>query len=96
MIVYYPDILIKRFKLKGSDGELTAEELSAKEPHDILEELGRNRGLLISGGDVDSERAARLFLKELRGGVIGKVSLERPEESAAGWTAPAVPTQEEL
>ena len=96
MIGYYPLILIRRFKLKGAEGEMSADELLTREPHEVLEQLGRNRGLLIPGGDVDRERASRLLLKELRDGLIGRVSLESPEEPAAGWAAAQEITPEEL
>lgn len=91
----YPVALIKRFRLKGESGEMRPEELAEKESHEILEELGRNRGLLIPGGDVDRERASRLLLKELRDGMIARISLEGPEDPSAGWPAPSEPTREE-
>ena len=47
--------------------------------------IARNRGLLLPGGAYDSERASRLFLKELRDGLIGPVSLEGSEDPSSGW-----------
>jgi len=44
----------------------------------LLEQIGRKRGCLISGGNVDTLRAAELLLRELRAGLIGPISLERP------------------
>ena len=44
----------------------------------LLEQIGRKRGCLVSGGHVDQLRAAELLLRELRSGLIGQVSLERP------------------
>lgn len=46
----------------------------------LLEQAGRKRGFLISGGEVDTERMARILLDEYRGGVLGKITLEMPEE----------------
>jgi ribosome biogenesis GTPase A len=40
--------------------------------------VGRKRGLLASGGVVDLHRAAEAFLRELRAGKIGRISLEEP------------------
>ena len=34
----------------------------------------------ISGGDIDTERAAAMLLDEFRGGKIGRITLERPNE----------------
>jgi ribosome biogenesis GTPase A len=45
----------------------------------MLEQAARNRGCLLSGGRADIERFATLFLDELRGGRIGRISLERPQ-----------------
>ena len=46
----------------------------------LLEAAGRKRGFLISGGEVDTERMARILLDEFRGGVLGRITLETPEE----------------
>lgn len=64
----YPALLLKRYNLP---------ELPAS-PSALLEEIGRRRGCLVSGGEVDRHRAAELFLRELRGGLLGGISLERP------------------
>ncbi len=50
-------------------------------PTQTLEEIGRRRGCLIKGGEVDLNRAAELFLRELRAGKLGRISLERPGEA---------------
>ncbi len=68
----YPALLLQRYKLPDLAG-------SALE---ILQTVGRNRGCLISGGEVDLTRSAELFLRELRGGKLGRVSLERPSDFA--------------
>jgi ribosome biogenesis GTPase A len=47
----------------------------------IIEEIGRRRGCLVSGGEVDLHRAAELVLRELRAGKLGRISLERPQET---------------
>ena len=48
----------------------------------FLEQVGRKRGCLVSGGHVDQLRTAELLLRELRSGLIGPVSLERPGDEA--------------
>ena len=50
------------------------------DPEVFIEELGKKRGCIISGGNVDREKACFLLLKELREGKIGRISLERPGE----------------
>ena len=45
---------------------------------ELLEAAGRKRGFLISGGEVDTERMARVLLDEFRGGKLGRFTLEIP------------------
>ena len=45
----------------------------------LLDTAGRKRGFLISGGDVDTERMAKILLDEFRGGKLGRFTLETPE-----------------
>ncbi|MGM9936244.1 MAG: ribosome biogenesis GTPase YlqF [Candidatus Ornithomonoglobus sp.] len=61
-----------RYKLK--------EDISALEGYELLELIGRRRGFVISGGEVDMERAANMVLDELRGCKIGNITLEVPED----------------
>lgn len=48
--------------------------------YEILEKIGKKRGFMISGGEVDMERAANMVLDELRGAKIGNITLEIPED----------------
>ena len=67
----YMDNLCKRFKLDKSK----IENLSSFE---ILEAIGRKRGALISGAEVDTTRIANIILEEFRSGKLGKITLEAP------------------
>lgn len=44
----------------------------------LFDEIGRKRGCLISGGEVDYDKAAEIVLRELRSGQLGTISLEKP------------------
>ena len=66
----YPEKLAARYKL-------TKEEL-ALESWPLLEAIGRRRGMLISGGEVNTERAAIMLVDEFRASKWGRISLERP------------------
>lgn len=68
----YEDKLTSRYKLKNID------DVHSVMPWEILEEIGRERGMLIRGGEVNTERAAIMLLDEYRGGKMGKISFERP------------------
>ena len=45
---------------------------------DVYKRQARKRGMLISGGEPDIERAAAAVLDEFRSGKLGRISLERP------------------
>ena len=47
----------------------------------LLEAAGKKRGFLISGGEVDTERMAKILLDEYRAGKLGRFTLEMPEET---------------
>ena len=66
----YSDRLTDRFKIT---------DFEDKEDYEILEMIGRKRGMLISGGEIDYERASVMILDEYRGGKLGRLSLEKPE-----------------
>ena len=44
----------------------------------MLQEIGRKRGMLVSGGEVNTERCAIMLLDEYRGGKLGRITLEQP------------------
>ncbi len=69
----YPDALKERYKLK----ELPDVE-DANASIQLLDTIGRKRGCLVAGGEVDLSRAGQLLLREMRGGKLGRVSLETP------------------
>ena len=68
----YPALLEARYKLKPDP---------AMQGWELLEAAARKRGFLISGGEVDTERMSSILLDEFRAGLIGRISLEEPEES---------------
>ena len=66
----YPKNLAERYKLTLEEvcGEFTDFEL--------FELIGRKRGFLVSGGEINTERTAAILLDEFRGGKIGRISLD--------------------
>jgi len=82
----YPQSFIDRYKLTAGGKEpILCEEISRLEAHILLEMIAKSRGLLLSGGGYDLERASRLFLKEFRDGILGRISLEEPDDPSKGW-----------
>lgn len=67
----YPQAMAARYKLEGMD-------LSKMQGYELLELVGRKRGFLISGGEINTERAAITVLDEFRSGKLGKITLELP------------------
>ena len=59
---------------------LNYDEIADLDGYDIFEAVGRKRGFLVSGGEINTERTATMLLDEFRGGKIGRISLEIPEE----------------
>ncbi|APQ99352.1 ribosome biogenesis GTP-binding protein YlqF [Clostridium botulinum] len=68
--VKYPERLMKRYKLEALE----------ENPLDNLDNIGRRRGALISKGEIDYNRISVILLDEFRGGKLGAISLEDPED----------------
>ena len=66
-----PDEFMARYKL-------TPEETDGLDSYDLFELVGRKRGFLISGGEINHKRTADMLLDEFRGGKIGRITLEKP------------------
>ena len=71
----YPQALLDRYKMETDEGD---------SGYDLLTKAGRKRGFLLRGGEVDTERMARILLDEFRGGKLGRFTLEEPEGTANG------------
>jgi ribosome biogenesis GTPase A len=65
----YPERLRERF---GLDTDST-------DPHELIEAIGRRRGCLVRGGEVDLYKASEVLLHDLRTGKLGRISFERPD-----------------
>lgn len=72
LLKHYGAMLKERYNID----ELTDDPLF------LLEEIGRRRGCLRRGGVVDLHKASEIFLNELKGGKIGRISMEVPSEEA--------------
>jgi len=71
LVSFYPQNVKDRFKLG---------DINDKSGLTLLTEAGKNRGCIISGGEIDFERISMIFLDEFRGGKLGRITLERPED----------------
>ena len=66
----YPERIIERYKIEGL-GETGVE---------TMELIGKKRGCIISGGDIDYTKVSRIVMDEFRKGRLGMITLERPED----------------
>lgn len=67
----YADRLSERYKI---------EDFSDLQPWEVLELIGRKRGMIVKGGEVDYTRVSVMLLDEYRGGKLGKITLDRVGE----------------
>ncbi len=77
----YPEQLASRYKLENIPEELTNYEL--------FESIGKKRGFLISGGEVNTERTANMLIDEFRACKMGRITLDRVEKPQKGAEAHA-------
>ena len=66
-----PEEFMARYKL-------TKDETDGLDGYDLFELVGRKRGFLVSGGEINSQRTSEMLLEEFRSAKIGRISLERP------------------
>lgn len=67
----YPKLIMERYNV---------ETVESEEGYDILQKIGKKRGFLISGGEINTERAAITVVDEFRSGKIGRLTLEKPQK----------------
>ncbi|GAK10896.1 ribosome biogenesis GTPase YlqF [Geomicrobium sp. JCM 19039] len=65
---HYPNALTVRYNIKEAPSEDVA----------WFEEIGKRRGCLMSGGDIDFDQTSELILREFRSEKLGRITLERP------------------
>ena len=71
MRTLYPELLSARYKL----GDMS--EYSELSDYDLLCLIGRKRGFLVSGGEINAERTANMLIDEFRAAKIGRVTLDK-------------------
>lgn len=66
----YPNLLEARYNI----------EILEQTPVELLDEVGKRRGCLMRGGEIDWDKAADIVMGDLRSGRLGKISLEIPSD----------------
>lgn len=80
LIENYPKQLCERYKLTEEyiHEQLENEERPENENiYEIFLAIGKKRGCIISGGNIDDEKTARIILDEFKNGKIGRITLEK-------------------
>ena len=77
LIKHYPAVLLERYKVAVTP-EATDEQ--------VLEEIGRKRGAVLTKGRINLQKAAEIVIYEFRAATLGRITLETPQEFAA-WLA---------
>lgn len=67
-----PADFITRFKLENEDVENI-------DSYELLKMIGKKRCMLVSGGEIDTERAAIMLLDEFRSAKLGRITVEMPQ-----------------
>ena len=67
----YRELLCTRYKLENTED---------MQGYELVEYIGKKRGFVVSGGEIDFLRASNILLDEFRSTKIGKISIEKPEE----------------
>lgn len=70
LIKNFPNLLNNRYNI----------EIDNKSPLQVMEEIGKKRGAITKGGEIDYTKTSNIILDEFRKGMIGRITLEYPEE----------------
>lgn len=75
----YKTKLCERYKLdeKYIEETLKQDQLENSNIYEIMLQIGKNRGCIISGGRIDEEKTARIILDEFKNGKLGKITIEK-------------------
>ncbi|WMI80707.1 ribosome biogenesis GTPase YlqF [Anaerotignum sp. MB30-C6] len=71
MLLRNADCIRKRYQIEFD---------TIEEPHVVLRQIAEARGFKLKGGEPDLERAAKILIDEFRGGKLGRITLELPED----------------
>ena len=76
----YKSNLMERYKLTDSDIETIKSEDENEEIYNLMKLIGKKRGAVVSGGDIDEEKTANIILNDFRSGKLGRITLEKVYE----------------
>ena len=79
LIENYQEMIIKRYGIEKEqiDNILKQDNAENENIYEVMELIGKKRGAIISGGQVDPEKIAKIILDDFRTGKIGKITIEK-------------------
>lgn len=82
MLKNYRKNIIERYSLEENQiKQIMEQEKNENEKiYEVMELIGRKRGTIFSGGNIDEEKLSKLILQDFRSGKLGKISIEKVEE----------------
>lgn len=77
----YRDSIIQRYKISNEfiEEKLQSDEAENINIYEIMKEIGKKRGAILSGGQIDDEKTAKIILDDFRSGKLGNITLEKVE-----------------
>lgn len=76
----YKSNLLERYKITEAELEKINSEDENEKLYNLMKLIGRKRGAVISGGEIDDEKTAKIILNDFRSGKLGKITLEKVNE----------------
>lgn len=76
----YKANLLERYKITESELDQIDSEDENEKMYNFMKLIGRKRGAVISGGEIDDEKTAKIILNDFRSGKLGKITLEKVNE----------------
>ena len=77
------ELLCNRYSLNKEEVQniLKQDNPENENIYEVMLKIGKNRGCIISGGNIDDEKTSRIILDEFKNGIIGKITLEKAEKN---------------
>ena len=77
----YRNSIIQRYKISNEfiEEKLQSDEAENINIYEIMKEIGKKRGAILSGGQIDDEKTAKIILDDFRSGKLGNITLEKVE-----------------
>ena len=76
----YKSNLLERYKITEGELEQINSEDENEEIYNLMKLIGKKRGAVVSGGEINDEKTAKIILNDFRSGKLGRITLEKVNE----------------